>query len=63
MQKKRNSLAGGEPVGVVEAAMDGDHEDEAIAQPPEEKEEHGEEEACCKLLSAEKGHRQILAFV
>lgn len=56
-KKEKDSLAGGEPVGVVEAAMDGDHEEEAIAQPPEEE----EVAVCYELLSAGKTHRHIHA--
>lgn len=61
--EERNSLAGAEPVGVVEAAMNCDHEEEAIAQPPEREEEEGleKDEVLCKLLLAEKAQRQVLA--
>ena len=38
-REKKNSLASREPVGVVEAAVNGDHQEESMPQPPEEEEE------------------------
>lgn len=50
-REMKNSLAGCEPVGIVEAAVNGDHQEDSMPQPPEEEEgEEEEEEEGCKFV-------------